>query len=127
MKELIILIAVIVSILLSTLLFYNKYHNKKTDIDIIKSDLQEFDDILKPGSCINCIIIPHELGIYASLKYSIAPVSVYLNTSGREFDTSLYIVRSIAGDSELSKHLFKKKVIKDYEGEAHRYIIAVNE
>jgi hypothetical protein len=116
MKGTWVLIIILLSTIVSTLLFHNKFSKEQDGIDKVSATFGSLKPLLSPATHIYLDKSAASTEVYFWTRYALAPV--HLSTTDTTLDTTLII--SKVNDTMLNN----KTVIWQNADESYRYILA---
>lgn len=123
MKGIIVISVLVLSVVISAVLFYDKYADEVTDIDQIDQGLTSIDSIVPTNTTIGYQAFPVDIEVFGKARYATAPINIALSKDQTNLDTILTIHKVGDSDSLLKIYLAKRHIIYQQTDHKFKYYI----
>lgn len=123
MKGIIVISVLVLSVVISAVLFYDKYADEVTDIDLIGQGLTSVDSLVPTNTTIGYQAFPVDIEVFGKARYATAPINIALTKEQPNLDTILTIHKVDDSDSLLKIYLAERHIIYQHVDHKFNYYI----
>lgn len=126
MKGIVVISALVLSVVVSAVLFYNKYQGVPDDIDLIEQGLSSISKAIPVQTTLGYISFPEDIEVFGKARYACTPHVITLATERPELDTVITIHKVGNDDSALNIYLSNRQIIYDHTDDKFSYYITTH-
>lgn len=126
MKGTVVITALVLSVIVSAILFYDKYQDVSDDIDLIEQGLSEVNKTIPVQTTLGYQSFPNDIEVFGKARYACTPHTITLCSEQPDLDTIITIHKVGEPDSLLKLFLTDRHILYQQADNKFSYYITTD-